>query len=251
MKCKRMVALLSIATTLIGVSGSLINTQSVDAKSKYPITTKYTYIDKKSIVFENSVGNMYIDRFDGYRMLDVDGNYWYSRIIVHGIFTNNCKKKHIKPLSFFYKHFKISQITKKAWHDVDFAGPISNAPSDLIDEFGENGISHVRPKKYVEFMFSADDLSVNPRKNQKIAVRAYKDAYYPSKKLATKYFRLGSIASEMSADDQKIANDEAPTISDDAFEDEMNRRATKKAKKMGYTPMQLFLNNYHEYWKLY
>ena len=31
----------------------------------------------------------------------------------------------------------------------------------------------------------------------------------------------------------------------------MNQRAAKKAAEMGYTPMQLFLTNYHEYWKLF
>lgn len=251
MRCKKAISLLSIVSMLMGASSVLTQPETVSAKVKYPITTKYTYVNKKSITFENNIGNMYIDQIDGYRMLDIDGNYWYSRIIVHGIFTNNCKKKRIVPLNFFYKHFNLFQINKKAWHDLDFSGPIPNAPTDLIDEFGENGVSHVRPKKYVEFMFSADDLPTNLRKNQRVAVRAYKNAYSSSGRLATKYFKLGSIERSMSASDQELANDDAPTISKDAFDDAMNKRAAKKAAKMGYTPMQLFLNNYHEYWKLF
>ncbi|RVU71815.1 hypothetical protein EJK17_00640 [Lactobacillus xujianguonis] len=189
------------AVTALGMSS---NVQMAQAKVK---TTKYTYVDKHSIIYGNKKGHMWIRKVYGYRMLDIDGNYEYSRIIVTGIFTNR-SKHNVSPLDFFNQHFKMFQVTKNAWHDLDPEGPIPDAPTDYFDELGNDGISHVRPHKYVEFAFSDDDVPVKLHKHQKIVVRAYHDAYLPSKKLATKTFKLGGIESTMSADDSEILAEE-------------------------------------------
>ncbi|MBD5430983.1 MAG: hypothetical protein HDR41_00705 [Lactobacillus sp.] len=199
-------ALAAVPFLGVGTITSFSHPQKVEAKF-HVRAKKYTYVDKNSITYENKTGNMCIDKIYGYRMLDNDGNYWYSRIIIHGIFTNNSKRK-IKPTDFFSRHFKVFQTTKNAWHELNPVAPLPDAPTDYFDDLGEDGDSYVKPHKYVEFAVSDDDLPVKLYKHQIIAVRAYNDAYSNQRRLDGKYFRLGSIESTMSADDQEIANEE-------------------------------------------
>lgn len=203
MKSKKILAML---ITSLALAGTGLQTTSTVVQAK-AVTTKYTYVDKHSIIYGNKKGHMWIRKVYGYRMLDIDGNYEYSRIIVTGIFTNRTKHN-MSPLDFFHQHFKMFQVTKNAWHELDPEGPVPDAPTDYFEDLSNDGVSRVRPHKYVEFAFSDDDLPAKLHKGQRIVVRAYHDAYTPSKKLATKNFKLGSIESTMSADDSELLAEE-------------------------------------------
>lgn len=206
MNYKKILAVALASVGLIGGAAMFSNTNTAEVHAK-AITTKYTYVDKHSIIYGNKKGHMWIRHVYGYRMLDMDYHYEYSQIIVTGIFTNRTNHN-MSPLDFFSQHFRMFQVTKNAWHELDPEGPIPDAPTDYFESLSNNGVSKVRPHKYVEFAFCDNDLPAKIYKNQRIVVRAYHNAYLPSKKLATKNYRLGSIESTMSEDDQEIVNDE-------------------------------------------
>lgn len=186
---KKILASVVLSAALLG-TGTMIsqsNTAVVEAKSY-----QKGYTTKKSIVYKNSRGFMRIYEVKGFHIKNVDNSSLGSQITVYGSFKNKSKKA-IKPDDFFMDHFGGYQVSKNKWHQLDFSYPMF-APSNYASQLRDNGDDYVRPGKTVRFVI-ADEEPQHIYAGQKIVIRAYKDAYGPSGRLASKNFYLPSVKS--------------------------------------------------------
>lgn len=186
---KKILASVVLSATLLG-AGTMIsqsNTTVVEAKSY-----QKGYTTKNSIVYKNNRGLMRIYEVKGFHIKNVDNSSLGSQITVYGSFTNKSKKA-IKPDDFFTSHFGGYQVSKSKWHPLDINYPMFT-PNRYASQLRDNGDDYVRPGKTVRFVV-ADEEPQHIYKGQKIVIRAYKDAYGPTGRLASKNFYLPYVKS--------------------------------------------------------
>lgn len=186
---KKILASMIMAGALLstGTVVSQLNTNVVEAKSY-----QKAYTTQNSIVYKNSKGLMRIYEAKGFHIKNVDNSPLTSQIMLYGSFTNKSKKA-IKPDDFFTSHFVGYQVTRSKWHPLDINYPMFT-PNRYASNLRDNGDDYVRPGKTIRFVV-ADEDPQHIYTGQKVVVRAYKDAYIPSGRLASKNFYLPSIKS--------------------------------------------------------
>lgn len=207
MNKRKWITIASAVVASIGLGVSTTNSTMLPTNNIVEAKTKSkAKAYKHSITYSNSKGKMTINKIEGYKMLDYDGDFSNWTTIVYGKFTN--KSKHnVNPLDFFADHFRVFQVTKTQWRDIDPEGPITDAPTEKINMLGEDGDTAVRPHKTVTVAYQGDEIR-KLKKGQRFTVRAYNDAYSSRrKKLASKNFYLKKVPSTMNYYDREEYDD--------------------------------------------
>lgn len=186
MNCKKTL-IAALATVGLTATFSSINPTEVQARSY-----QSAYTTKNSIVYKNSKGLMRIYEVKGFHIKNDDNSTLTSQIMLYGSFTNKSKKA-IKPDYFFASHFGGYQVTSSKWHPLNINYPMF-APNRYASLLRDNGDDYVRPGKTIKFAI-ADEDPQHIYTGQKVVVRAYKDAYGPSGRLASKNFYLPYVKS--------------------------------------------------------
>lgn len=186
MNCKKTLVA-ALATVGLTATFSSINSTEVQARSY-----QSAYTTKNSIVYKNSKGLMRIYEVKGFHIKNDDNSPLTSQIMLYGSFTNKSKKA-IKPDYFFASHFGGYQVTSSKWHPLNINYPMF-APNRYASLLRDNGDDYVRPGKTIKFAI-ADEDPQHIYTGQKVVVRAYKDAYGPSGRLASKNFYLPYVKS--------------------------------------------------------
>lgn len=196
---KKVLASVVLSAALLG-TGALTNNSNVNVVEAKSYQKGYT--TKNSIVYKNNKGLMRIYEVKGFHIKNVDNSSLGSQITVYGSFTNKSKKA-IKPDDFFTDHFGGYQVSRNKWHSLDINYPMFT-PNRYASQLRDNGDDYVRPGKTVRFVV-ADEEPQHIYTGQKIVIRAYKDAYGPSGRLASKNFYLPYVTS---AKDYDSSDDE-------------------------------------------